>query len=261
MHSTMLDRRMAQPVSVLMPVCNEVAVIERVVREWEAEVFRYLPAGSELVFDDGDSRDGTLARLEALQRELPFLRILYSERDGFAASARRLYGAARCPVIFFTDSDGQYVASEFWKVAEVFETCDLAHGAKVNRQDPAYRKIASACFNAIAEGLFRVDIADINSAFRLMSKTMVDDLLPSVHCMPTLFNAELLLRAMAAGYRVRDVDVAHRPRADGESRGLPPGRFARECWGAYRGLRELRRELRTIAPVRAPTAPSSASKP
>src|SRR5262249_25058776 len=160
--------------------------------------------------------------LEALQHELPFLRILYSKRDGFAASARRLYAAARCPIIFFTDSDGQYVASEFWKVAQLFETCELAHGAKVDRQDPAYRKIASMGFNGIAKALFRVGIADINSAFRLMSKAMVDELLPSVHCMPTLFNAELLLRAMAAGYRVRDVGVAHRPRADGESRGLPP---------------------------------------
>jgi dolichol-phosphate mannosyltransferase len=252
--------KITQPVSVLMPVCNEVTVIEDVVREWGADVFRHLPSGSELVFDDGDSRDGTLARLEALHSEFPFLRILYSKRDGFAAAARRLYKEARCPLVFFTDSDGQYVASEFWKVAELFETCDMAHGAKVGRQDPVYRKVASACFNGIAEALFQVDLADINSAFRLMSKAMVDDLLPTVHCMPTLFNAELLLRAVAAGYRVKDVGVVHRSRAHGESRGLPPGRFARECWGAYQGLRELRRELRAQTAARVPSAGSSASK-
>src|SRR2546428_10121828 len=102
--------RITQPVSVLMPVCNEAALIEGVVREWEADVFRHLPAGSELVFDDGESRDGTLARLEALRADLPFVRILYSQRDGFAASARRLHSEARCPLVFFTDSDGQYVA-------------------------------------------------------------------------------------------------------------------------------------------------------
>ncbi len=253
--------KIAQPVSVLMPVCNEVAVIEGVVREWERDVFRHLPHGSELLFDDGDSRDGTLARLEALQSELPFVRILYSKRDGFAAAARRLYQEARCPLVFFTDSDGQYIASEFWKVAAIFDGCDLAHGAKVGRQDPAYRRIASHCFNGIAEVLFRVDMADINSAFRLMAKPMLDDLLPTIHCMPTLFNAELLLRAIAAGYRVNHVGVEHRARADGDSRGLPPGRFARECWAAYRGLRELRRELRTSAAARAPSPKPSVSEP
>jgi dolichol-phosphate mannosyltransferase len=250
-------RRITEPVSVLMPVCNEVAVIENVVREWESEVFRYLPPGSELVFDDGDSRDGTLAKLEALRSELPLIRILCSPRDGFGAAARRLYNAARCPLVFFTDADGQYVAREFWKVAEALPSCDMAHGAKVDRQDPVYRKAASACFNRIAGAFFPVGIADINSAFRLLPKAMVDDLVPRIHCMPTLFNAELLLRAVAAGYTVKQVDVEHRSRGRGESRGLPAGRFARECLRAYRGLKQLRDELRAEAaecPLAAPSA-------
>jgi dolichol-phosphate mannosyltransferase len=250
-----------QPVSVLMPVCNEAAVIEDVVREWESAVFRHLPVGSELLFDDGDSRDGTRERLAALRSELPFLRVLHSPRDGFAASARRLYREARCPLVFFTDSDGQYVAREFWKVAALAATCDLAHGAKANRQDPLYRRAASAGFNQIARAYFGVAIADINSAFRLLSKAVVDDLLPRVHCMPTLLNAELLLRAVAAGYSVKQVDVAHRPRAHGESRGLPPAQFARECLRAYRGLAELRRELRAAAPASAPARVAAAPTP
>jgi glycosyltransferase involved in cell wall biosynthesis len=250
-----------QPVSVLMPVCDEAAVIEDIVREWEAEVFRYLPAGSELLFDDGASRDGTLERLERLRSEFSFIRILYSQRDGFGAAARRLYRDARCPLVFFTDSDGQYVAREFWKVAAVFGACDLAHGVKLNRQDPLYRRIASAGFNRLARHAFDIGIGDINSAFRLLSKSMVDDLLPRVHCMPTLLNAEFLLRAVAVGYSVRQVDVAHRPRAHAKSRGLPASRFARECLWAYCGLAELRRELRAPAPVRLVSAPAPESEP
>jgi glycosyltransferase involved in cell wall biosynthesis len=248
--------RITQPVSVLMPVCDESAVIEGVVREWEAEVFRHLPAGSELVFEDGASRDGTPEILARLQAEMPFIRVLHSRRDGFGAAAGRLYRAARCPLVFFTDSDGQYVAREFWKVAEALATCDMAHGAKLRRRDPLYRKVASACFNRIAGRLFGVDVADINSAFRLLPKAMVDELVPRVHCLPTLFNAELLLRALAAGYMVKQVDVEHRPRAQGKSRGLPPTRFARECLDAYRGLSHLRNELRVVSSERARTAPS-----
>jgi len=254
-------KQLSQPLSVLMPVCNEAAIIEDVVEEWDTEVMRLLPEGSELIFDDGDSRDGTIQKLENLQQKLPYIRILYSKRDGFAASARRLYTEARCPLVFFTDSDGQYVAGEFWNVARHVDQFDMVHGAKVGRQDPAYRRFASTCFNRISASTFNVRIGDINSAFRILRRSMVEELLPQIRCMPTLFNAELLLRAVSKGYTVKQVDVAHRPRKHGGSRGLPPLTFPRECLRAYNGLVELRREIdeaRRVAGARAASqSPSS----
>jgi glycosyltransferase involved in cell wall biosynthesis len=240
-----MNKQLPEPLSVLMPVCNEAAIIEEVIAEWDTEVIQFLPAGSELIFDDGESRDGTLEKLEHLRLRHPYIRILYSKRDGFAAAARRLYTEARCPLIFFTDSDGQYVPSEFWKVAEHVDKFDIVHGAKLDRQDPLYRCFASKGFNLISHAMYGVGIKDINSAFRILRRTLVSELLPEIRCMPTLFNAEFLLRAVARGYSVKEVGVIHRPRKHGNSRGLPPSSFARECWKAYRGLVELRRELRT----------------
>jgi len=80
-----------------------------------------------LIFDDGESNDGTLEKLEMLQEKYRYIRILYSKKEGFAAAARRLYQEARCPLVFFTDLDGQYVADEFWKAAALIEGCDMAH--------------------------------------------------------------------------------------------------------------------------------------
>lgn len=236
--------RISHPVSLLMPVCNEADVIRQVLEEWDRDVIRYLPDGSELVLDDGDSTDGTLAILEEMGRCLPYLRVIRSRRDGFAASARRLYQAARCPLIFFTDSDGQYVPAEFWRLTNYIDQADLVHGAKMHRCDPTFRRIASWGFNCLSRWYFGVRIADINSAFRLMRRAVVEDLLPSVRHMPTLLNAELLLRAVSRGYLVREVGVEHRPRAFGSSRGLPVRRFLKECVRAHRGLVQFRQELR-----------------
>jgi glycosyltransferase involved in cell wall biosynthesis len=244
MSEFMAERSLPKPISILMPICNEADIIQDVIAEWHADVMQYAPLGSEMVFDDGASTDGTREMLaELAQTSYPFIRVIHSARDGFAAAARRLYSAASCPLVFFTDSDGQYVPAEFWKLVPHLDRFDLVHGAKVNRQDPVVRRVASACFNGIAEWGFHAGIADVNSAFRLMSRALVDDLLPRIQCMPTLFNAEMLLRAAHSGYRVKQVDVAHRPRQFGVSRGLPPVRFARECYMAYRGLGELRSEL------------------
>jgi glycosyltransferase involved in cell wall biosynthesis len=230
-----------------MPVCNEAEVIESVFEEWFRDVFQYLPAGSELIVAEAASTDGTREILQRLCQEHSFMRVIYRDvKDGFAAAARTLYTEARCPFVFFTDSDGQYVPREFWRLAPFVAEFSVVHGAKIGRQDPLFRKIASALFNRIARFIFDVHYSDINSAFRVMRTELVKELLPQIHCMPTLFNAELLLRAELENRSIKQVYVRHRRRMKGVSRGLPPGRFLKESWAAYRGLLALKTEYKLV---------------
>lgn len=230
------------PVSVVMPVCDEADLIGDVLDEWLQEVFRFLPAESELVLDDC-STDGTTAILQDYARRHPFIRVCWHQKDGFFNAALRGYRRATQALVFFTDSDGQYVAREFWKIAAEIDRYDMVHGVKRRRRDPAYRLAASHCFNGAARRLTGISGRDINSAFRLIHRRVIEKLLDQVRVMPTLLNAELYLRAKHAGFRVKDVEVEHRPRKKGTSRGLPGTRFVAECVSAYRGLRVLKAEL------------------
>ncbi|MGZ3797730.1 MAG: glycosyltransferase [Pseudobdellovibrionaceae bacterium] len=230
-----------EPVSILMPVCNEAEVIEEVIEEWVTEVIQYLPKGSELVFDEAASTDGTRDILKRLMEKYSFLRVNFNEKkDGFAAAAVRLYMTARCPLVFFTDSDGQYVAEEFWKLAPHVANFDIVHGAKIGRQDNFFRKVASALFNRIARFIFDISYSDINSAFRIAKTHLIQDLLKNCNCMPTLLNAELLLRAEMENQKIKQIRVIHRMRKHGVSRGLPPAKFLKESWNAYGGLLKLK---------------------
>jgi len=238
-------KAMPLPVSILMPVCNEADIIESVIEEWVEEVFRYLPEGSEFLLDEAASTDGTREILKRLCVKYPFIRVSYNDtKDGFAPATRRLYAAARCPLVFFTDADGQYVAAEFWKLAPFADKFALVHGAKIGRQDRFYRKVASAVFNRVARFVFDMHYSDINSAFRIMRRDALLTLLPTVRHMPTLFNAELLLRADLNNYPIQQVRVLHRKRKFGKSRGLPPQHFLGECLKAFRGLLELKDEFK-----------------
>jgi dolichol-phosphate mannosyltransferase len=242
---SLTEKKLAVPVSVLMPVCNEADIIESVIEEWVSDVFAHLPAGSELVFDEAASTDGTREILARMTEKYPFIRVTYNERkDGFANAARRLYRAAQCPLVFFTDSDGQYVASEFWKLTPHIAEFSLVHGAKIGRQDTFFRKAASALFNHIARFVFDIHYSDINSAFRLMTRELVQHLLPETNRMPTLLNAEMLVRAELENYSIKQVRVVHRQRRFGVSRGLPPFRFLSESYAAYRGLLKLKLDFR-----------------
>jgi dolichol-phosphate mannosyltransferase len=242
-HAPPIDRTLPEPVSILMPVCNEAEVIEQVIEEWANDVFRHLPPESEFLFDEAASTDGTREILERLRQKYPYIRVMYNEKkDGFAAAARRLYREAKCPLVFFTDSDGQYVASEFWKLAPYIDKYWIVHGAKIARQDAIFRKVASAVFNLAARFILDVHYSDINSAFRIVRKDLSDVMLPKLKCMPTLLNAELLLRAELENYPIKQVHVIHRRRQHGVSRGLPPNRYLMECLGAYRGLLAIKSE-------------------
>jgi glycosyltransferase involved in cell wall biosynthesis len=238
-------RKISAAVSVLMPVCNEAEVIEDVIEEWVRDVFQYLPPESEFLIDEAASKDGTREILHRLCEKYPFIRVNYREqKDGFANATRRLYAAAKCPLVFFTDSDGQYVAADFWKLAKHIDRYDVVHGAKLGRKDALPRRLCSMMFNKLASFLFEIHYLDINSAFRLMKLSVIRDLLGDLTIMPTLINAEFLLRCELKDYDIRQVHIRHRERKCGLSRGLPLHRYPWEAFRAGVALFELKESYR-----------------
>jgi glycosyltransferase involved in cell wall biosynthesis len=225
-----------------MPVCNEATVIRQVVAEWHESVLSKLPPGSELLFDDC-SIDGTSDILRDVSAALPCVRVNRSPRDGFFKSALRLYALAKNELVFFTDSDGQYVADDFWEVHEHIDRFDMVHGFKAGRCDPLYRRLGSAAFNVATRVCFRSMAVDVNSAFRLIHRPALQAILPSIRHLRMMPNAEMYLRLEHLGYRIRNVPVRHRARSDGASRSLPLKVFVREGLRSLEGLYRLRKEL------------------
>jgi glycosyltransferase involved in cell wall biosynthesis len=235
---------LTDPVSILLPVCDEVEGIESVLAELVEVVYRHLPEGSEFLIEESGSRDGTKELLQDLRQRWPFLDIRFQpKREGFGPAARALYARAKCPWVFFTDSDGQCVASEFWSLAEQAASNDFVLGVKRVRYDPLVRRITSRVFNQIAKTLFSVPGEDINFGFRLARREAVNRCLALCSDLPTLLNAEVSIYAHALGYRIQPVRVHHRPRIFGLSRGLTPGSVPANSWKAFTGLLKIRRKL------------------
>jgi dolichol-phosphate mannosyltransferase len=237
-----------EPVSILLPVCDEVEGIESVLAELIETVYRHLPEGSQFLIEESGSKDGTKQLLVDLQHRWPFLDIVFNpKREGFGPAARALYRRATCPWVFFTDSDGQCVASEFWRLAENAGTHDFLLGVKRVRYDPLTRRITSRIFNKIAKLMFSVPGEDINFGFRLARREAVNACLAHCGDMPTLLNAEVTIYANALGYRILPVLVHHRPRIFGLSRGLTPGSVPANSLKAFTGLLRIREKLKSRA--------------
>jgi dolichol-phosphate mannosyltransferase len=244
-------------VSILAPVCNEAEGIESFVVELVEVVYRYLPAGSEILIQEGGSTDGTKEILRELNERLPFVQIEYSPtKEGFAAAARKLFKRAKNPIVFFVDSDGQCVIPEFWKLVSHIRDYDWVISRKNIRRDPLLRRVLSRTFNLIARNLFRFEYRDINYGFRVCRREHVLRSLDGARHMPTLLNAELLIRAHLANDRIKEISVHHRPRLYGVSNGIHPSTIAAETFKAFKGLWSLKRGAGrpTVAPRVEPDA-------
>ena len=120
----------AQGVTLLVPAFNEENGIEGVVRRLAA-----LDLGTRtevLVVEDGSS-DGTGAKLEQLQKEIPTLRVLkHGMNRGYGASLKTGFESACTDVVVITDADDTYPEDRIAElIARVDDGADMAIGARI----------------------------------------------------------------------------------------------------------------------------------
>ena len=241
----MVRNLLKEPVSILMPVSNEEGVIEEVIEEWVEDVFQYLPEGSEFLFDEAGSTDGTRNILKKLCKKYTFLDVNYHDKkEGFSIAAKRLYKRSKCPLIFFTDSDGQYIAKDFWKLTKCIDRYDMIHGVKIGRKDPFLRRLLSFFFNKTINFVLSIYLIDMNSAFRLVKADVMKNVIPRCVSIPTFVNAESLLHTIASNYEVKQVYILHRERKFGVSRGLRHHRYLLDGLLAVKGLYKIKKSYR-----------------
>jgi dolichol-phosphate mannosyltransferase len=171
-----------------------------------------------LVVDDG-STDGTFAAGQALQAELPMLRLLRHDRSGGqSAAVHSGVAAARAPVICTLDGDGQNPPSELPKLyapllADAGGRLGLVAGQRVARQDTLSKRLASKAANTLRAWLLSDGTRDTGCGLKGFRRDAFLALPYFNHMhryLPALFRRD--------GWQVALVDVAHKERMAGRSK-------------------------------------------
>ena len=138
---------------IVIPAYNEEENIENVVAQWHPIVEKTGEDSRLFVINDG-STDRTQEELDHLQGKYPQLRTVKKENQGHGATI--LYGY-RCAIaegadyIFQTDSDGQTLPEEFWKLWKDRKKCGLLIGSRKKRQDGWKRIFAQSVSGALVQ--------------------------------------------------------------------------------------------------------------
>jgi dolichol-phosphate mannosyltransferase len=203
----------APDLSVVIPFYNEAPNVAALLAELRAALETLAISAEVIAVNDGSS-DGTDAELDRVATTWPAVRpIHFAQNRGQAAALWHGFHQARGTWVAMLDGDGQNPPGELAKLWALRDTADMISGARVGRQDSALRRTMSRIANATRRTLLRDGVTDTGCSLKIFSRDVVRSFVP----LRTMYSF-LPALAVAGGWTVREVPVAHRARRAGVSK-------------------------------------------
>jgi glycosyltransferase involved in cell wall biosynthesis len=162
------------------------------------------------------STDKTIDIAKKFANKNKRIKLLIQPKDkkGIGFAKRMGFARAKYPYIFYADSDNQFDLNEFKKFLPYIGKYDIIAGYRIKRRDPKARIITSKVYNALMRLLFGVKERDLDCAFRLVNKKVINSI--SLKCRTGVATTEILAKARKKGFRIKEVGVSHYPRIFGK---------------------------------------------
>lgn len=216
-----------EPVDVILPCLDEAAALPAVLAA--------MPAGFRAIVVDNGSTDGSPAIATDHGAN-----VLHETTRGYGAAIHSGLEAATSEIVCFVDADGSLDPAELPRLVQPVRngTAHLAVGRRVPVARGVWPWHARAGNMLLASVLRRRhlpvhDIAPIRATRRqaLLELGIVDRAFG--------YPLEMLLKAADAGWRVRELEVGYRPRAQGTQ-----SKVSGSVRGTARAVRDMARVLR-----------------
>lgn len=205
------------PLTVVMPVYNEVTGVIEVIDDIRRHVLDLVP-GSELIVIDDRSTDGSGAVItQAAERDDRIRVLTNGVNSGHGPTVRRGFDAAAGDWIFHLDSDGQVDVAEFGVLWAARDRADLVLGMRVERHDPWHRLVLTRFTRVVVSVMARRRVPDANVPFKLVRRSLFVHLAPAMPVDAFAPSLMLVIGAVRSGARVVEFETTHLARAHGAS--------------------------------------------
>lgn len=201
--------------SVVVPVYNAEASLEELVRRLGA-VFRDLGRSHEVVLVDDGSTDRSwsiISRLRAAGAPIRAFQFSRNHGQHYALKCGLDHCAGRYAVTI--DDDLQHPPEEIPKLAAAIEeddSIDVVSGHYHRKAHPAFRNLGAAILHRIDHAIFQTDRRIFLGSFRVMRRSVVDEIRRVRHAQPRIGPIILSITS-----RIKSVPVRHEPRRHGRS--------------------------------------------
>ena len=220
---------MSERVACIIPAYRAAQTLPEVLRELRIAV----PAATIIVVDDG-SPDATAAIAEDLADRT--IRLTHNRGKGVALRIgfeEALRGDAA--VVITIDADGQHAPDYAPALLEALDGFDIVIGGRVRAGSsmPLRRRVTNAMASMAIERVAGVRLPDTQSGFRAIRRRVLQSVRGRGDRYE--FETDFLIRAMRAGFRVRNATVPTLYGSDSHFRGMRDSvRIVRAIWAHRR---------------------------
>jgi glycosyltransferase involved in cell wall biosynthesis len=204
-------------VSVCFPAYNEEATIECVLTEAHDLLSASGLDYEILVCDDG-SVDRTGRIVETVAGHLSRMRVLHNPgNQGIRATFERLYRESSKDFVFLNSTDQQWETRVLFDLLPLTSEFDIVIATRNDKHYGLGRRLVSGVFNLIPVVLFGVRTYDAG-AVKLVRREIIERF--ALVSRSPFSEAERLIRAARAGYRIAAYPVHVAERRTGRERGV-----------------------------------------
>jgi chitin disaccharide deacetylase len=212
-----------QSLSIVAPMLNESesvgALIDAVKIAADDLLEQGIVSRCELVLVDDGSTDGTADLAEHLAVDEPWVRVVRHTRNrGLGAALKTGFAASTGDLVLYTDADLPFDLGEIGKACRLMGVygADVVSGYRHDRTSEGPRRaVYSFFYNHLIRWVFGVRVRDVNFACKLVSRRVLDRIV--LRSEGSFIDAELIVRADRAGFKIMQIGLDYFPRSRGVS--------------------------------------------
>lgn len=203
-------------VSFVLPMFNEKDNITHAIDKIRS-IAAELTDDYEIVVVDDASTDGSGRIIDDIAGRDNMVKAFHMERNTkFGGAFAEGFKRASKDIIMYMDSDMPVSEEDIRESFKMIKNADIVTGfSRIRKGDNLRRKTISTVYNFMVQVLFDLSIMDINSGYKIVRKSLVNDL--EFISRSPFIDVELFLHARKKSGKVLQYPLIFHPRAGGKS--------------------------------------------
>ena len=219
-------------VSVIVPVYNEKATLEEIVRR-----VRAVSIPKEIILVDDGSTDGTRELLAEMEGQ-PDLRVFYHERNqGKGAALKTGFSHATGEVVVIQDADLEYDPIHYPQLIQpiVEGVADVVYGSRFIATGPHrvlyfWHYVANRLLTTLSNTFTDLNLTDMETCYKAFRREVIQEIGPTLKEKRFGIEPELTAKVARRQYRIYEVGITYFGRTYGEGKKIKLRDAFRALW-------------------------------